>query len=132
MNAEPNDYSNPSNLESFALKKSKGLKVHIPENKRISKARLILAPTHAPLRSRAQPLPKDSLKNQKNLEKVRKQLKLEQNEREEMILEETAEEEEELRMEDQATHQPAANGMEEETVEKRDNAGSWPGALMIN
>ena len=35
-------------------------------------------------------------------------------------------------MEDQATHQPAANGMEEETVEKRDNAGSWPGALMIN
>ena len=129
MIEESNVYVHPT-AESFAQKKQKPLKVHIPENKRITKARMNLAPAHAPLRPRVQPLPK----NPKNQEKVRKQLKFEQIQREELILEETTEDDEELRVEDQSTHQPTPNGIEEEAIERREsqNGNSWTEALTIN
>lgn len=129
MIEEPNVYVHPT-AESFACKKQKSLKVHIPENKRITKPKMALQPVHPPLRPRAQPQPK----NPKNLERVRKQLKYEQIPREEAIQEETTEDDEELKVEDQETQQPAANGIEEETIERREgqNGNSWAEALKIN
>ena len=129
MIEESNVYVNPT-AESFACKKQKSLKVNIPENKRITKPKLSLQPVHPPLRPRAQPQPK----NPKNLEKLRKQLKYEQIPREEAILEETTEDDEELRVEDQGIQQPVANGIEEEAVERREgqNGNSWAESLNIN
>ena len=129
MIEESTVYVHPT-AESFAFKKQKSLKVHIPGSKLITKPKMALQPVHPPLRPRAQPQPK----NPKNLEKIRKQLKYEQIPKEEAIQEETTEDDEEVKVEDQGTQQPVANGIEEEAIERREgqNSNSWDEGIKIN